>query len=70
MAIRIVTRPKVRNEDTLSRLREMASDRPVEPVIAIERAAARIATEMARIHGGDWGVLIDHQSRLVLVRPY
>jgi hypothetical protein len=57
----------VRNADTVARLRKMASDRPCEPVTAIERAATRIAEEMAAIHGGRWETKVDHQRRLVMV---
>lgn len=35
---------------------------------AVERAAARLATEMARAHGGVWQWKVDHLRRFVLVR--
>lgn len=69
MAIKYVTREPVRNADTVARLRSMAEGQQLEPVVAIERAASRIATEMGRIHGGSWRTEIDHSARYVLVRP-
>lgn len=60
-------REPIRNSDSLARLRAMATERPIESAVAVERAASRIAIEMARMHGGDWQVRIDHQRRSVLV---
>lgn len=70
MAIKYAKPPPIRNIDTVDKMKEMGSDQPYEPVVAIERSAARIATEMTRIHGGEWRTMIDHQTGFVLVaRP-
>jgi len=67
MAIRYATPLPVRNEDTVARLRDMADGPPYEPAVAIERAAIRAATEMKRIHGGQWEYRVDHQRKLMMV---
>lgn len=67
MAIRYATRPDVRNVDTVAKLRDLADGPPLEPAVAIERAAARIVTEMVRIHGGQWEHRIDHQRKMMMV---
>lgn len=67
MAIKYAKPPPVRNADTVDKLKEMGSDQPYEPVVAIERAAARISREMQRIHGGEWRYQIDHQRRMMMV---
>jgi hypothetical protein len=67
MAIEYAPRVRTRNVDTVAKLREMADDRPLEPVVAIERAAARIATEMKAIHGGHWTIDINHDAAFVSV---
>lgn len=67
MAIKYAKPPPVRNADTVSKLKSMVDDPPYEPVVAIERSAARIAKEMRRIHGGRWSVDIDHYAGFVAV---
>lgn len=68
--IQYSTREKTRSEETLQRLRDMACGIwPMDPAKRIERDAASIANAMASIHGGEWRVQIDHQHRLVLIRP-
>lgn len=67
MAIRYATPPPVRNADTVARLRDIAEGPAFEPATVIERSAARIATEMMRIHGGNWEYRIDHQRKMMMV---
>ena len=69
MAIRYTSCRATRNEETIAKLRELADGQPMEPVVVIDRAVARIATEMRRIHGGEWRTVVDHERLLVLVRP-
>jgi hypothetical protein len=65
--IEFYTVKPVRNADTVAKLCEMADGPPLEPVVAIERAAARIADEMKMIHGGRWSIDIDHGACFVAV---
>lgn len=59
-----------RNEEIVAGLIEAAGAvAPLDPIIVIKRKAAEISTAMALLHGGDWRVVIDHQSPLVLIRP-
>jgi hypothetical protein len=58
---------KTRNEITLARLRMMAEER-LSPTQNIERYADAIAAAMAKVHGGDFQVRIDHQIGYVLVK--
>lgn len=49
-------------------LRQLANcDTTADPATRIARAAASIATEMKKLHGGNWETKIDHQRRLVMV---
>lgn len=66
MAIKYEPRKKTGSQNTITFLQNLA-EQPSSPAIAIERAAARIASEMKKIHGGDWHVLTDHQRRLLMV---
>lgn len=60
---------KTRGEATLERLRALAANAWSldDPAIRIERDAASIAKEMAKLHGGKWRVQIDHLAGLVAV---
>lgn len=59
-----------RNEEIVAELRDAAGAAPpVDPAMRIKRNAAQIATDMALLHGGDWTAQIDHDLRLVVVRP-
>lgn len=60
---------KTRGEATIERLRALAVNAwsLEDPVLRIEREAASIAREMAKLHGGRWRVQIDHLAGLVLV---
>lgn len=61
---------KTRREETLGRLRDLASGIWLkDPAQRIERDAASIASAMRSIHGGEWRIEIDHQHQLVLIRP-
>lgn len=42
---------------------------PLDPYAVVKRKTAEIATAMALIHGGDWRPVVDHENRIVLVRP-
>lgn len=67
---RIAPRYETRNHEIVAGLREAAgAGPPVDPKMAVKRYAAQISTAMALIHGGDWTVQIDHDLRLVLIRP-
>ena len=67
---RIAPRYESRNHEIVAGLREAAgAGPPVDPKVAVKRYAAQISTAMALIHGGDWRVVVDHESRVVLIRP-
>lgn len=55
------------NRVTVEKLKDIAPKLPLSPPKIVENSAARIALEMARIHGGEWHSQIDHQRRLVMV---
>lgn len=67
---RIKPRYASRNDEIVARLREGAgAGPPVDPKMLVKRKAAEISTAMALIHGGDWTAQIDHEFRLVVIRP-
>lgn len=56
------------NSDGISALRKLVScNTTTDPSTRISRAADSIATEMKKLHGGNWQAQIDHQRRLVMV---
>jgi hypothetical protein len=56
------------NSDTVSSLRMLANcSSTTDPSTRIARAADHIATEMKKLHGGNWQTQIDHQRRIVMV---
>ncbi len=63
----IIRKEPNENNKTVDDLKELGDSDPLSPSVAIERATARIADEMARIHGGEWHSKIDHQRRAVMV---
>lgn len=68
IARRYTPRDRVRNADTVDRLKKMAMGRSsIEPSVVIEKSVANIVTAMTRIHGGLWMVQIDHQTGFVVV---
>jgi len=59
-----------RNEEIVAGLIEAAGAvAPLDPRVVIKRKAAEISTLMALLHGGDWLAAVDHESRIVLIRP-
>ncbi|ODA94969.1 hypothetical protein BFX40_20260 [Mesorhizobium sp. SEMIA 3007] len=67
----IKTKPryKSRNDEIVAELRASAgAGAPIDPKMAIKRKAAEISTAMALIHGGDWRVVVDHETPMVLIR--
>jgi len=51
-------------------LREAAGAGPsVDPMMLVKRKAAELSTAMALIHGGEWSAQIDHDFRLIVIRP-
>lgn len=65
---------QIRRKDTVGNLAGVAAlrqlavcDTTIDPSARIDRAAASIATEMKKLHGGTWQTQIDHQRRLVMV---
>ena len=65
-------RPKyaTRNEEIVAGLREAAgAGPPVDPEMRVKRKAAELSTAMALIHGGEWSAQIDHDFRLIVIRP-
>jgi hypothetical protein len=67
--IQYLPRDATRNEETLEKLRDMATSGswPMDPAKRVEQAALSIATAMSTIHGGQWRVQIDHLAGLVVV---
>lgn len=56
------------NSTGVAALRRLANcDTTADPSTRIDRAATSIATEMKKIHGGNWQTQVDHQRRLVMV---
>lgn len=69
MAIKYGARYETRNHEIVAGLRQAAgAGAPVDPKTAIKRRAAEISTSMALLHGGDWRVVVDHETPMVLVR--
>lgn len=61
-------RNKVRNEETIQKLKDDAlGPQPTDPEKIIERACATIATQMAMIDGGKYRVQIELPAGLVAV---
>lgn len=59
-----------RNEEIVAELRLAAGAvAPLDPKIVVKRKAAEISTAMALLHGGDYRVVVDHETRIVLIRP-
>ena len=72
MAIRhqITRRYATRNEEIVAGLLEAAgAGPPVDPMMLVKRKAAELSTAMALIHGGEWSAQIDHDFRLIVIRP-
>lgn len=66
---RIKPRYETRNHEIVAGLREAAgAGPPIDPHMRVKKLAAELSCQMALIHGGDWRVLIDHATPLVLVR--
>lgn len=56
------------NSSGVAALRRLANcDTTADPSTRIDRAANSIATEMKKLHGGNWHIQVDHQRRLVMV---
>lgn len=69
MAIRIRPKFRTRNEEIVAKLRDDAGAvEPLNPHTVVKRKAAELSGAMALIHGGDWRVVVDHETPLVLVR--
>ena len=69
LVIEYQPRYRTRNEEIVAELRLSAgAGAPLDPRMTIKRKAAEIATAMALLHGGDWRVVVDHQTPMVLVR--
>lgn len=67
---RIRQKYATRNHQIVAELREAAGAAPpVDPKMVVKRKAAEVSTAMALVHGGDWTVQIDHDLRLVVIRP-
>lgn len=63
-------RYKTRNEEIVAELRNSAgASAPVDPRKKLKRLVAEAATLMALIHGGDWRAQLDHDLRLIVIRP-
>lgn len=61
---------KTRNEEIVAGLREAAgAGPPIDPMMLVKRKAAELSTAMALIHGGDWSAQVDHDFRLIVIRP-
>ena len=72
MAINHQIKPrfKSRNHEIVAGLREAAgAGAPVDPKMKVKRLTAEVSAAMALLHGGDWTVQIDHDLRLVVIRP-
>lgn len=70
MAIEFGPRYATRNEQIIADLRNAAgASAPGDPHVVIKRKAAEISTAMALLHGGDWRVVVDHETPMVLIRP-
>ena len=69
--IKYVPIERVRNEDTVQRLREMVGvTGPLDPSKRVENAANVIVEAMTEIHGGEWRSKIDHHAGYVMIVPY
>lgn len=67
---RIRQKYATRSEEIVAGLRDAAGAAPpIDPVVKVKRLTAEVAIQMALIHGGDWRVLVDHETRLVMVAP-
>lgn len=40
-----------------------------DPYVRVRRDAERLAASMQAIHGGVWGVCVDHGTEFVLIKP-
>lgn len=59
---------ETRNHEIVAGLRDAAGAvAPLDPHTVVKRKAAEISVMMALLHGGDWGVLVDHASGLVAI---
>lgn len=69
MPIKYGPRYATKNEEIVAGLRQAAgAAAPLDPKMTIKRKAAEISTAMALLHGGDWRVVVDHETPMVLVR--
>lgn len=63
-----IRRKSETNSDGMSSLRQLANcNTTIDPSTRIHRAAENIATEMKKLHGGNWQAQVDHQRRLVMI---
>ena len=72
MAIEHRIRPKypTKNDQIVAEIIVQAGARPpLDPFVVVKRKSAEVAAAMALLHGGDWRVVVDHENRMVLVRP-
>lgn len=61
-------RRKARREDTMNRLRTIATSTNADSVMTrIQRDAEALMAGMSAIHGGRWSIDINHRSCFVLV---
>lgn len=69
LMIRVEPRYKSRNHEIVARMRQTASGARVDLISDIQKNAVKIASAMALLHGGEWTPVVDHEHRIVLVRP-
>ena len=68
--IQYTPRHKTRNEEIIARLRaEVGAGVPIDPRKKLKRLVAEASILMALIHGGDWRAQVDHDLRLIVIRP-
>lgn len=59
-----------KNHEIVAGLREAAgAGPPVDPHVKVQRLAAELSSQMALIHGGDWRVVVNHETAFVLISP-
>lgn len=65
--VRKLTREE-RNARIVTEIRNNAgADKPRDRLMQIKKMTALVAIEMARIHGGDWQIGIDHDLQMILI---
>lgn len=65
--IKVKAHRRVRNVDTVEKLKGLADHLPLDPASRLQKGLEMVTSAMEEIHGGKWRAKVDHQKRAILV---